>query len=99
MVMTSLSAMCACFIVHLGKGYEGSKVRASVKLRDFATFLSRIFRMTPDQPMNRTADLQDPELRHHEWRFVAAMLDRFMFCIWALICSIFVFVFAIWVNA
>ena len=97
MFLSTLSTMSACLVIHIGKGYEGTKYRAPAWLRNMAVLLSRLFRMTADDPMNRP-ELEKLDKRQHEWSFIAAMMDRLMFACWLLLCVLFVFVFVFWVR-
>ena len=74
MILSTLATMSACLVIHIGKGYEHSNVRAPVRLRNAAILLSRLFRMTDDDPISRP-ELEKLDKRQHEWRFLAAMLD------------------------
>ena len=97
MFLSTLSTMNACLVIHIGKGYEGTRYRAPGWLRNMPVLLSRLFRMTADDPMNRP-DLGGVDKRQHEWSFIAAMIDRLVFVCWLLLCVVFVFIFVIWAR-
>ena len=95
MFLSTLATVSACLVIHIGKGYEGTKYRAPAWLRNFAVLLSRLFRMTADDPMNRP-DLEGLDRRQHEWSFISVMIDRLMFACWLLLCVLFMFAFFVW---
>ena len=98
MLLSTLATMSACLVIHVGKGYEHSNVRAPVRLRNAAILLSRIFRMTDDDPINRP-ELEKLDKRQHEWRFMAAMLDRLLFVCWIVLCFLFCVIFFSWARS
>lgn len=97
MLMSTISTMAACFVIHIGKGYDGWRRAPPYRLLDFATLLSKLFCMTDDTPMNRS-DLKGIEKIAHQWRFIAAMIDRLFFLVWLTICIVFGIAFGIYVH-
>ena len=98
MLLSTLATISACLIIHVGKGYERSKVRAPTTLLNAAVLLSRLFRMTDDDPINRP-ELKNLDKRQHEWRFMAAMFDRLLFVCWLVLCLIFCVIFFSWARS
>ena len=98
MILSTLATMSACLVIYVGKGYERSNVRAPARLLNTAIILSRIFRMTEDDPINRP-ELEKLDKRQHEWRFMAAMFDRLLFVCWLVLCLIFCVIFFSWARS